>query len=89
MMHQRLVTLGLALAVLATALGVVFSQHASRLSFSRLQSEHATRDALDTDWGRLQLEQSTLTTHGRVEGIARARLQMVQPASPQLMSVEH
>lgn len=85
MNSERLLTFTLALAVLASALGVVFAQHNSRLSFSGLQLLYAERDTLDIDWGRLQLEQSTLATHSRVEGIASARLRMRLPEHPRLM----
>ena len=69
----------LGIAVMISALGVVYSRHESRKLFVELQSLQEQRDEMDVDWGRLQLEQSTWTTHGRVADTARERLNMVVP----------
>jgi cell division protein FtsL len=67
------------LAVIASALGVVYSKHHSRGLFMALQVEVDKRDQLNVEWGQLQLEQSTWATHGRIEEVARGRLQMTLP----------
>lgn len=72
-----IVILGLAIVVSAT--GVVYAKYASRKYFVELESIRTKRDAADVEWGRLQLEQSTWATHGRVEKIARERLHMRIP----------
>lgn len=66
-------------AVLVSALGVVFSTHESRKSFVELQGLQKVRDEMNAQWGRLQLEQSTWATHGRIERIANEKLDMVIP----------
>jgi cell division protein FtsL len=68
-------------AVLASAMTVVYAKHRSRLLFVELQTLQKARDAMNVDWERLQLEQSTWTTHGRIENIARAQLNMTMPQS--------
>lgn len=79
-MNLRLLGLSaLFLAVIASALGVVYSKHYSRGLFTALQSELEERDRLNVEWGQLQLEQSTWATHGRIEEVARGRLHMVLP----------
>lgn len=75
----RLLLSGLALALFATALGVVFSTHQSRKLFVELQALQAVRDERNAQWGRLQLEQSTWATHSRIERIANEKLDMVIP----------
>jgi cell division protein FtsL len=45
-------------------------------------------DALDVEWGQLQLEQSTWANHSRVEKIAREKLQMKTPPAAQVVSLE-
>jgi cell division protein FtsL len=42
------------------------------------------------EWGRLQLEQSTLIMHGRIEHIAKEHLKMMAPAaaSIQIVSID-
>lgn len=69
----------LALAVMASALGVVYSKHESRRLFVALQGLESQRDDMNIDWGRLQLEQSTWATHGRIAGKANEKLNMVVP----------
>ncbi|WP_269593378.1 cell division protein FtsL [Nitrococcus mobilis] len=68
----------LAMAV-GSAVGVVYSKHKSRRLFIQLQDLQQERDQLKTEWGRLQLEQGAWATHGRVERIARERLEMRIP----------
>ena len=69
----------LGLAVVASATGVVYAKYASRINFAELESIRTKQDAVDVEWGRLQLEQSTWATHGRVEKMARERLNMRIP----------
>ena len=66
-------------AALAVGLGCVYTRHQARVLFVELQQLAATRDALDIEWGRLRIEQSALATHGRIDQIARARLNMIEP----------
>ena len=72
----RLVNLILVVAVIASAIGVIYSKHHNRMLFVELRELEAQRDRLNVDWGRLQLEQSTWATHGRVESAARKKLGM-------------
>lgn len=65
--------------VLASAMGVVYAKYESRTLFGRLQRLRAERDALNVEWGRLELEEGTLGTHSRVERLARTRLGMHRP----------
>jgi len=62
-----------------SAMGVIYSKHQSRKRFVELTQLQQHRDELNTYWGRLQLEQSTWATHGRIEKIARTKLQMEIP----------
>ena len=73
------VMLSLLLAVLVSAIGVVYSQHTGRKLFAEIQQIKAINDDLLTQFGQLQLEQSTWSTHGRVEQIAHKQLQMHIP----------
>ncbi|UJO99726.1 MAG: cell division protein FtsL, partial [Nitrosomonas sp.] len=67
--------------LIASALGVVTSQHMVRKLFMALENEKGIERKLDVEWGRLQLEQSTLIMHGRIEQIAKERLNMTVPAA--------
>ena len=76
-MGRYLGTLILALALVATALGVIWSRHQSRKVFVELQALEYERDELNVEWGRLQLEQATWAETGRVEQLARGQLGLV------------
>ena len=77
----------LALSVLASGIGVVYAKYAGRKCFVELQALRADRDAINVEWGRLQLEQSTWATHGRIETMASQKLQMVLPKAEQIVVV--
>lgn len=62
--------------VIISALGVVYVKHQNRMLFVELRELQKQRDAMDVDWGRLQLEQSTWATHARIEEVARRKLAM-------------
>jgi len=85
---MRLVALGLlSLAVLCSALGVVISRHDSRKVFVELEELQKTRDNMNEEWGKLQLEEGTWGTNVRVEELARTKLGMVMPAPDQIVVV--
>ncbi len=79
MSGQHAIAMGLTLAVTASALAVVYSQHHSRALFVELQRLEQEQAELDTQWGRLELEQSTWATQGRIERLAREKLDMRLP----------
>lgn len=59
-----------------TGVGIVYSKHSVRKTFIELQNMQNKFDELQVEWGRLQLEQSAWATHGRVEKLAREKLDM-------------
>ncbi|MBL4827185.1 MAG: cell division protein FtsL [Spongiibacteraceae bacterium] len=73
------VCLVLLLFVIISALGVVFSSYKSRQLFSDVQQQYAQTLALDEQWGRLLLEQSTWSSHSRIEQLAKTKLSMMVP----------
>jgi cell division protein FtsL len=75
----------LAVAVMASAVMVVVSQHEGRRLFVQLQELESTRDDQNEEWGRLQLEQSTWATDDRIEQLARVNLNMHEPAAGSLV----
>ena len=84
----RLVVAALGLALLGSALGVIYGKHEARNRFNDLQRLTRERDELDIEWGQLQLEQSTWATNGRVESVARDDLRMVIPQATDLRIVQ-
>ncbi|HEY7656044.1 MAG TPA: cell division protein FtsL [Burkholderiales bacterium] len=69
-------------ALTACALALVTSQHQARKLYVELQKEQDLAKQLEIEWGQLQLEASTWSTHARVERLATRTLGMrVPPAS--------
>jgi cell division protein FtsL len=77
----------LSMAVVACALTVSELRHRNRLLFAELQTVTRERDALNTEWGQLLLEQGAWSEQRRVEETARARLGMALPAGEQVVVV--
>lgn len=75
-------------AVILSGMGVVYSKFLSRSLFVELQQVRASRDHVDMEWGRLQLELATQGALGRVMRIANERLQMQVPAAEQIVVVK-
>ena len=66
-------------AVIASAIGVVYSIQQSRELFVELTKLGSERDDLNFEFGRLELEQATWAENNRIDQIARGRLGMVSP----------
>lgn len=77
----------LLLVVIATAVAVVTAKHESRKRFVQLQALQQTQADMDIEWGKLQLEQSALATHGKVERVAREKLNMHLPKADEVVIV--
>lgn len=74
--------------VLISALLVIVSKHQSRKLFVEVQQLNYRIDELNTEWSKLQLEQSAFSDHGRIERIARSRLSMVMPESDEVIFIK-
>ncbi|MBW7859792.1 MAG: cell division protein FtsL [Rhodocyclaceae bacterium] len=74
--------------VVASALGVVASQHQSRKVYAEFEREQSRTHELEVEWGQLQLEQSTWAALSRVESLARTRLGMGEPGPGRMIVVE-
>jgi cell division protein FtsL len=67
------------LAVLGSAVQVIYARHKARDMFVHLERLDAQRDSLEIEWGRLQLEQSYWSSNAFVERVANAKLSMSLP----------
>jgi len=66
-------------AVMISALIAVKTKHENRTLVHELEQLRAEKARLETEWAQLQLEEATLAQHGRVEQIARDKLNMAEP----------
>jgi cell division protein FtsL len=78
----------LILITLGCALSTVSANHRARKLFTELEAAQKRMRDLDVEWGQLQLEQSTLAAHVRIEKAAREKLGMKPPVPGQIISVD-
>ncbi len=74
--------------LLASAVSLVYARHEARRLFIELQQLTTERDHLNIDWGRLQIEHSTLALPARVEKVVRERLRMTEPEPADVVIVQ-
>lgn len=84
---ETLALVVLVAATLASALGVVWVKHQNRKAFAELAALRAERDALESEWDKLLLEQAAWATHPRIEQTAREQLGMVLPEDARVVVV--
>jgi cell division protein FtsL len=70
---------GLLVVLLVSALAVVGSKYQSRSLFVAIQTQKVSLDEYEIEWGRLQLELTTLTEENRVERVAKKQLKLKMP----------
>ncbi len=78
----------LAIVCVISAVALVYTKHESRDLFVELEQLTRERDELNIEWGRLQIEQSTWATHGRIERVALEELALTRPKSTEIYLIE-
>ena len=69
----------LMLAVLSSALSVIYVKASQRNLYSELQSSQQERDHLQTEWSQLLLEENTWAAPIRIQALAQQELGMQLP----------
>lgn len=87
-MNSKFWTSLLLTLVLGSALTVVYVKHQSRVLFAELREVQKQQDSQVIEWGRLQLQNTTLATHSNVESRARKDLKMRLPEEVQLVRLK-
>ena len=79
----------LVIALVLCALSLVNAQYQSRRLFVELERAQSQTRQLDIQWAQLQLDQSTLGKHARIEMNAKRDLNMVAltPARTQYLTL--
>ena len=85
---SSLITLLMCMVLLVSALGVVYSAHINRQLFSELTQLQSGRDAYETEWSQLLLEQSAWSAHGRIEQVAMSKLGMKVPSAQDIVIIK-
>jgi len=78
-LRERILSAALAVFVCATGIAIVDSKHRSRMLFKQGRELQVLIDDSRVQWGRLQIEESTLARYGRIEDIASNKLRMISP----------
>lgn len=76
---MRQMDIALMAALMLCALAVVNAQHRARTLFIEMEALKKEARELEVEWGKLQLEQGTLTSHARVETLAKNQLGLISP----------
>ncbi|MDP2904362.1 MAG: cell division protein FtsL [Methylovulum sp.] len=66
-------------ALLVSALAVIYSKYYSRLIFIEIQQQENALDQYEVEWGQMQLELTMLAEQNRVERVALEQLKLVMP----------
>ncbi|RUO78536.1 cell division protein FtsL [Pseudidiomarina taiwanensis] len=82
-MRRHLLLVVLFTTLILSALSIIYVSHSHRLLIAERDRLLSERDQLDIEWRHLQIEQTALTEHSRVERIAEQRLDMVRPEGEQ------
>jgi cell division protein FtsL len=78
----------LVVAVLASAVAVVYARHLHRQAYIALSGLQSDRDELNVDFGRLQLEQATWSEANRIEQVAGNRIGMRYPTDADIVVLQ-
>lgn len=85
---MRQLDIALAVLLMLCALAVVNAQHRARTLFIELEALKTEARDLEVEWGKLQLEQGTLTSHARVETLAKNQLGLITPPLDKVWLIE-
>ena len=77
--RQQIIILVLALAVLFSAISVIYSTHSTRILYASYQRNLHEQDRLHVERGQLLLERGTLMMQERIQRIAEKKLGMIIP----------
>lgn len=78
----------LLLVMSASALAVIYCKYNARTLFIEIQKLKNELDIYEVEWGRLQLELSTLAEQGRIESLGREQLDLVLPEREAIVYVK-
>lgn len=77
----------LAVLVILSALGVIYSAYLYRQLFNEQQKLFQGQNGLQVEWGQLLLEQSALAAHSRIEKVVTRQLDMYVPSPEEIVVV--
>ena len=76
------------IALLLSALAVIYSKYHSRLVFIEIQKQERALDQYEVEWGQMQLELTMLAEQNRVELVAREQLKLFLPPREKIIYIK-
>ena len=76
------------IALLLSALAVIYSKYYSRLVFIEIQKQERALDQYEVEWGQMQLELTMLAEQNRVELVAREQLKLFMPPREKIIYIK-
>ena len=87
MVTNRLLSVA-AIALLLSALAVIYSKYYSRLVFIEIQKQERALDQYEVEWGQMELELTMLAEQNRVELVAREQLKLFMPPREKIIYIK-
>ena len=87
MVTNRLLSV-VGIALLLSALAVIYSKYYSRLAFIEIQKQERALDQYEVEWGQMQLELTMLAEQNRVELVAREQLKLFMPPREKIIYIK-
>ena len=75
-------------ALLISALAVIYSKYHSRLIFIEIQQQENALDEYEVEWGQMQLELTMLAEQNRVERVALEQLKLIMPLREKIIYIK-
>ena len=76
------------IALLLSALAVIYSKYYSRLVFIEIQKQERALDQYEVEWGQMQLELTMLAEQNRVELVAKEQLKLFMPPREKIIYIK-
>ena len=87
MVTNRLLSVA-GIALLLSALAVIYSKYYSRLVFIEIQKQERALDQYEVEWGQMQLELTMLAEQNRVELVDREQLKLFMPPREKIIYIK-
>lgn len=85
---SRLRLVLLFVAILISALSIVYVKDLNRRFFVQYQMLESVHDQIQVDWGKLLLEQGAWSAQSRVQEVAQSQLKMHAPSPQEIVLIK-
>jgi len=79
---------GLLTLVFISSISIIYVTHYQRKLFTNLQLLQNNKDKMNIEWGKLQLEENTVSSTSNIEKEAKDKLDMLIPTSEKIIFIK-